>query len=192
MSDNKERDEFFGEGAASAAPDALASVKKLTAEAADVMRAIDDLEEAAKASKARLHHIRSTLLPDICAEAGVPGIKLEDGTELNIEDFVSGSLPKDPEKRKEALDEVIKCGGKELITSDLGISFTKTQHNEALSLVDELSQRGFGVDFKEGVHPQSLLKFVREKLKAGEEIDTARMGVFNARIAKIKIPKWKG
>jgi len=158
-------------------------------EAANVERGIKELEEMIKQQKSHLHKLRSVELPDAFAEVGMSEFVSEDGTKVKIDDFVSGSLPKDPLKREQAITHLEDIGGEGLIKDTMTVLFEKSQHNSALSVVSDLKEKGFNVDFSSGVHAQSLMAFAREKLKEGTHIETETLGLFTGRIAKIKLPK---
>lgn len=173
------------------APSSSASLKLATdlAEQAQALEAdVEALEEALKVKKAELHHIRHKQLPDAMVQLGLNTFSLTNGTKVEIEDFVSGSLPKDAVKREKALATLKEAGGDGIIKDDLTIAFTKSQHNEALSLLAELEDKGYAVALESSVHPQTLMAFVREQLRDGKKIDYEAIGCFVGRVAKFKVP----
>lgn len=148
---------------------------------------VKDLEEALKAQKSVLHNIKNKELPDMMASVGQSDFTTEDGFQIKIEDFVSGSLPKEPLKRQAALLELENTeGGSAIIKNLLSIQFEKKQHNEALALAEELHDKGYDPKVTSDVHPQTLMAFVREKIHSGDEIDYEKLGCYVGRTAKIK------
>ena len=148
--------------------------------------AVGHLEETLKEAKSRLHTMRTKTLPDLLAEVQMTSFELEDGTSFEKDDFVSGSLPKkDPLKRQAALDELIKEGGEDLIKNIISVDFNKSEHNIALSTLAELQEKGFSATIAESVHPQTLMSFVREKLKKGEQCDFEKLGCYVGQVVKI-------
>jgi hypothetical protein len=69
--------------------------------------------------------------------------------------------------------------------------FEKSQHNEALSVKADLENKGYAVAAKMGVHPQTLIAHVKERLRNGDEIPLDVLGLYAGRVAKIKAPKSK-
>jgi uncharacterized coiled-coil DUF342 family protein len=178
----------FDEGP-TASKEVLARIADRAKYAADVERQISEIEEALKSLKSELHTIRTKELPDILSEAGFSEFKLEDGTKISIDDFVSGSLPKDEARRAVAIQALEDIGGGDLMRDDLSVTFEKSQHNEALDLKASLEGKGYDVKFGSNVHASTLQAFIREKLRNGEEVDYEKIGIYVGRIAKIKLPK---
>lgn len=158
-------------------------------EAAQIAKGIKELEDMLSEQKSRLHNLRSIVLPDVFAEAGVSEFTTDDGTKVKISDIVSGTLPKDPDKRSVAIKHLTEIGGEAIIKNTLTAQFEKSEHNAAVAIFEDLKKEGYTVDLVDGVHPQTLLSFIREKLKNGEPIDLSALGCYAARMAKITLPK---
>lgn len=150
---------------------------------------VNDLEEALKTQKSALNEIKTKLLPDAMASVGQSNFTLDDGSTIAIEDFVAGSLPKEPLKRQAALLELESNHGEHIIKNEIIVQFEKKQHNEALTLAEELHDKGYDAKVQSNVHPQTLMAFVREALRNGEEINYEKLGCFVGRVAKIKLNK---
>jgi len=186
-----EKADAFEEAAGESPLADLTAIKALAQRAVELEGSIKNLEEALKVQKSDLHSLRTKALPDAFSEVGMNQFSLDDGTSIKIDDFVAGSLPKDEERRAEAIEALEQIGGGDLMKDDLSVSFNKSQHNEALSLKAQLEKSGFPVKLGTNVHASTLQAFVREKLKSGEEVDYEKIGCYVGRIAKIKIPKGK-
>jgi hypothetical protein len=74
-----------------------------------------------------------------------------------------------------------------MIKTEVSVEFGKTEHNRAKDLAVKLAQDGYFVDEKEGIHAQTLLAFVREKLRNGEEVPLETLGLYAGRTAKVKL-----
>lgn len=182
----------FDEGVAPTAP-SLATLMKLAEKAVAMEATVADLEEALEAQKSALHHLKTVELPDAMAEAGLSEFKTASKAEININDFVSGSLPKEPEARDRAIKQLVEEGGADIIKNVVSVQFTRSQHNEAAALAADLRDKGYeSAKMASDVHPQTLMAFVREKLKKGEEVKYETLGCFVGRVAKIKLPKAAG
>lgn len=150
-------------------------------------------EAALKLLSGKLHELKTKTLPEAMATAGMPKgeLKLEDGTKVKVEDFVSGSLPKDPAKREIALKELIAIGGEGLIKNELSLTFEKREHNIATDLKERLVAEGYEPVLEANVHPQSLMALVRERLQGGGTVDPEKLGCFVGQKAKVTLPRSK-
>lgn len=165
------------------------ALKRLAEETVSTERLVKDLEANLDEVKKRLNKLKSVDLPDKMAECGFSSLELDDGTIIKVEEFLSGSLPKEPEKRDAAICWLEDHDAAALIKTELKIDFQKSQHNEAMSLANELHERGFDANATMGVHPQTLLAHVRERLRKGEEVPLEVLGIYAGRVAKVKLPK---
>ena len=174
---------FEDEGAALAAPDSLDRLNQHLADAIALKEAVDQLEDDLSAAKKQLNHLNTSVIPDMMAEIGMDECT-QRGWKIKVAEFVSGSLPKDAEKRARAIQWLEANEGGDMIKSTLSVTFNKSQHNEALSLAGQIEQEGFAPSIESGVHPQTLAAFARERMKNGEEVDTEILGLFTGRVAK--------
>ena len=168
---------------------ALLRFRSMAQEAIDSEKLVQDLEENLADVKRRLNNLKTVELPDLMAECGMSEFKSETGFKITIDDFVSGTLPKDEVRREAAINWLESNGASTLIKTELSMAFEKTQHNEALSIKAELEQKGYAVNAKMGVHPQTLIAHVKERLRQGDEIPLDVLGLYAGRVAKIKAPK---
>ena len=150
---------------------------------------IADIEQLLKTLSSRATELKTKTIPDKMAEIGLSEFATPAGNRLKIEDFVSGSLPKEPEKRTAAIAALEAWNADDVIRNEINLSFDKSQHNEAMALADDLRQRGFNCEVKSGVHPQTYLSVIRERLASGEPVDTEVMGVFVGRKTKVIMAK---
>ena len=164
-----------------------ASLKTLQDElhvATDLEDRVTQLEADLKAAKKALHYSKANRIPDMMAELNIPSITFN-GYKCSVNNFVSGSLPKEEVARKKAIDWIADHDGAELIKTDIKAEFGRSGHNEALALKNDLEMRGYDVAMTSGVHAQTLAAWARERLKKGESIDTEVLGLFTGRIAKL-------
>lgn len=176
---------FEEQGAAVAAPDALARLNEKLAEAISLKEAVDQMEEDLGAAKKSLNSLNTQVIPDMMAEMGMEEVT-QRGWKIKVGEFVSGSLPKEEGLRANAIRWLEEHDAGELLKTALSVTFTKSQHNEALSLASQIEQQGFAPKIESTVHPQTLLAFARERLKNGEVLDTEVLGLYTGRVAKFK------
>lgn len=178
------------EGGANELP--LASLDQITtlAEKAETLTStIEHLEDALKAHKSELNKIKTQELPDAMAEVGLAEFTMQSGTKLELKDFVSGTLPKDPEKKEVAIEHLTELEAEGIIKNTMTVRFSKAEHNMAGVIADDLRSQGYEVELVSGVAPQTYMKFIRDSLKNGEPIDLEKLGAFSGRHVKIQIPK---
>lgn len=150
---------------------------------------ISELEAVLKSLSSHANDLKTKVIPDKMAEVGLSEFATPDGHKIKVEEFVAGSLPKEIERRADALKALEDWGADGVIKNEINLSFEKSQHNEAMALVDDLRNRGIDCELKSGVHPQTYLAIIRERLASGEPVDLEVMGVFSGRRTKVTAPK---
>lgn len=169
-----------------------ADIPQLTAMARDAVqleRQMEVLERTLSETRKKYLDLTRVQLPDVMAEIGLTSFQLADGSRLKIEDFIEGSLPRDPIARDTAINVLVGAGGDTMIRNEVVIPFERRQHNEAVSLAQELQARGLPVKIEQDVHHMTLKSFVRDKLSHGEELPYEKLGIFVGRRAVVKLPK---
>jgi len=163
----------------------LKAIVDLSARAVKLELEVAKLEEVASTLRKELNDIKFLQLPDAMAEAGLSNFALEDGSSIKVEDYVQGSLPKDPVQRSAAVVVLESSGGEALIKNQVVMDFDRKEHNKALAIARELSDRGLNVRVQQDVHSSTLQAFVREKLRLGEQLMWEKLGIFVGRRARI-------
>ena len=183
-------DEFDmgGKEGAQAPSDALSRLRQSLAELLDMEKLVEQMEDDLKAAKQSLQLLRTGRIPDLMSEVGVSSMTIDDKT-IDLGDFVSGSLPKDPEKRRRAIAWLESEGADGLIKTEVAVEFGRNQHDDALSLSNVLRNDGYAPLVTSSIAPQTLLKFARDRLAAGEPIDFEVLGLYTGKIAKVKEAK---
>jgi len=164
------------------------TLKRISEAVNDLIRTesmIGAKEEELKMLKELRHKTRTAIIPDLMNEAGIESISV-DGHKVSLKSYVSGSLPKDPEKRQRAIEWITEHDGAGLIKSCVISSFGREQRDEAIELHSEITKRGLVVDFDERIHPQTYQAWIRKKLEDGEQVDIDMLGVQVGQVAKIK------
>lgn len=168
------------------------SMVRLIAMAREVIsteKLVSELEDNLSECKRRLNNLKIVQLPELMSECGVSEFKTDNGFKIFLGDFVSGSLPKDEYRRDEAIRWLEENGAESLIKTEVNLQFEKSQHNRALSLIADLADQGYHVTSKMGVHPQTLIAHVKERLRKGDEVPLDLLGLYAGRTAKITPPK---
>lgn len=167
-------------------------------EATELESLITDLEDQLKQVKERLRSLTEQEMVSIMADLGLSDFTLDSGEKLVVSEFYSGSLNRAPDKQA-ALDWIHEHGGTDLIKTGVNLTFGKSEHNMALSLIESLKEQGYDPTVDEGVHPQTLAAFAREKnqeyyeaLGNGETLEEPpleTLGIYHGRKVKIKAGK---
>ena len=174
-----------GQEGAIAPSDRLTLMKKKLHEAIELDTLVDRMEEDLKAAKSNLHNMRTIVLPDLLTQCGMPEfLDQETNQQVILDDFVAGSLPKDAEKRAIAVAELEANEGGGILVTDIVLRFSKSEHNVAVALAEDLKAKEFDPVVTTGVNPQTFLAFVRARLKDGKPIDLEKLGVFSGKIVK--------
>jgi hypothetical protein len=173
---------------AEASSDKLDKIVALVKEGAAIQETIESLTEALKVNVGRFNRIKQVELVNLMKEANMGKYESEDGKiKTKLDNYVSGSLPKDEHDKEEALKVLEEAGGAALIKTDVAVRFPKNMHNaakdffvkvqELLKEYDPSDEIDFEPEFKEGVHAASLQAFAREKIRKGEELNYEALGL---------------
>lgn len=163
----------------------LPALERVLREAIELEALVEHQENELKATKSALQRVKTGTIPDMMAELQIEKLAFS-GWEVSINDFVSGSLPKDPVKRSAAVNLLVSYGASGLINTEVTATFGRSQHNAAIDLAKRLLEEGFSAEIESGVHTQTLCKFARERIEAGEQIDLDILGLYTGKVAKIK------
>lgn len=149
----------------------------------------EKLEAMLKTVNESLHNLTTRTLPDIMRAAGTESFKTTGGVVVKLKPFMSGSIPKEEDKRDIALRWLEKNGAKDLIKTEFDVSLGRGQIGDAKKLRAAIGKLGLDYKEKEGVNAQSLYAFARERMKAAEEVPLELLGLFTGTVAKIDIPE---
>lgn len=179
------------DGEAQASPEALTRLRELIKETVDQQALVETLEEQLASAKRVLHVLKTVKLPDVMIEIQSP-LFTHAGVTVELDDFVSGSLPKEEDRRKAAIAWLVDHEGGELIKTSVSVDFSRSQHNEALDLAAKLEKEGHPVVAESGVHPQTLMAWAKARIRDGEPLDADVLGLYTGKVVKFKKAKEKG
>lgn len=169
-------------------PETLEICKAKIREAAVLQYKIEQFEEQVKEMKREHQALVGVELPELCQELRLTSFECDDGVKLKITDFVSGSLPKDEAKRKEALTYLRKLKGGALIKTAVNARFGRGDSPLANKVARELKKMGVEFEKKQDVHHASLSKYARELMESGQAPDLEKLGLYSGTHAKITLP----
>lgn len=184
----------YGDDAQSAAEHAeglFAELHKLADELAAADKAVIEAEENLRKSRWLSAELRERRIPALMERMGLTKCSHGD-LEVEIESKVHGGLPsmdKDPEKRIQALEWFARNGEGKILRNQFEIPLPVGDQEAAEHLKEMLSSEGLEFDQKTTIHPQTLLKWVRDRLRDGKEVPMELLNIHEQKLAKIKIKK---
>lgn len=172
--------------------DALSVVIEKASELVNVTRQIEDITQLLEKLNSRAHELKTNEIPAKMATAGLREFTLPAGHRIEIEDFVAAAFPKKKDEKERVMRDRIEAladmpDGSALIKTEMVVVFEKRQHNQALTIADQLRKKGLNVSVDSGVNAQSFKAYIREKLRGGDPIDQKKLGVFVGVAAKLDI-----
>lgn len=165
--------------------DRIDHLHSMLEEAVQMQEAVERMEEDLKVAKAALQDLKTKKIPDLMTDLRMERINFR-GWDVSVAEEVYGALPKDQERRAEALRWLEEHEGGSIIQTQVALNFGRAQHNEAMDAVGTLRSMGFSPEVGSDVHHSTLKAFVRERLRAGEEVPDRTLGVSVIKAAKLK------
>lgn len=136
---------------------------------------IAEQEERLKVRKAALRQISEIDLPDLMAEVGLSEFTLSNGKKVKIKEDLYAKIPDD--KFPDAMLWLSDHGYSGLVKSTITANFGKEELDKAELILVELREEGISAEMKQGIHPQTLKSFVKERLAAEEAIPFDLFGI---------------
>lgn len=167
----------------------LKDIETKVVRAVAILEQLENMADLEKQLKGELQEITERQLPDLMASAGTAKFETNEGVKVAVRDFVRGTLPKEDYARSKAISYIESMGAEAIIKDQVKIEFGKSEYARAIDFKAQLARDRIPFDSAIGVHPQTLAAFARERLKNGEPIDMALLGLFSGREAKVTLPK---
>ena len=165
----------------------LGKISSLAERYTDLDEEIKDVEARLKILKEQARDIAEKQLPEAMAEIGVAKFTLTDGSEVTVKPYYSAKISDD--KREECFGWLQDHGHEALIKDEVVLTFNRGEHEKAEEFKAQLDQQGLEYSGKMGVHPQTLIAFVKEQVESGAEFPLELFNVYIGQIAKIKRSK---
>lgn len=176
------------EAQASSNPNTIKEVRKLGKQLIDGEKQIEDVEAVLTELRGTQNHLKTVILPDKMAEAGMLDFTLDDGFKVEVGQYVSGSLPKEEELKERAIDHLVKLKADGLIKTTVTITFGRKEFKLAQKLFSQLVKMDYSPAMQTGVHPQTLMAWAREAIEDGVKLNLSTLGLTAGRIAKVIDP----
>jgi hypothetical protein len=163
--------------------DGLSRVASLVRQQLALESRISDLEDELKRTQKQLSDVAENKLPEALAEHGLKHLSMEDGSEINVQNYYSASIKED--RKGEAFDWLRDNGYEDLIKNQVSISLGRKEDEIASNLVVTLREQGFEPLQKTWVEPMTLKAFVKEQVEKGAPIPSETFGIYIGKKAKI-------
>jgi hypothetical protein len=165
--------------------DRLQEIKQLGDALSDLDRKILEQEATISTLKTNRKKIAEELIPDQMQQVGLQLIQLDDGTKIQLNDFVDARI-KDPQTAFEWLRET---NNDSIIKNQLSITLDRGQ-DALVTQIQNLVKDSFGVDTdaKVSVHHATLKAFCRDALddpELAESLPREAFGIYQGTRAKI-------
>lgn len=178
---------------ADAAPDdkaiaqAFADLDRLTLMAERATAARKRLEEQLQKAKQAEEQLLNKDIPELLAKMHLDECVTASGIEVKVKREIKCSLPGHDrvEARMGALRWLIEHGYGGVIKNSVAVSLDRGQDERADELVAELRGKGFDVDSKKDVHPQTMNALARELFAAGTVMPRENFNIFDFKAAKL-------
>lgn len=169
--------------------DSLKRAIKMGEQMASAFREVERCEAALKEAQEAYNKYRLGDLPELLKELKLDMIRLEDGTEIEVDAEIKCSITKAVADQAYAWLRQNNFGG--LIKTNVSVDFGKEEKDKADKLAAQLGKKFENVVEKETVHPATLKSFVKEQLEAGalSASELKLFSVYQYSVAKLKLPK---
>lgn len=157
----------------------LEDLSRLAERQASLEDSVVHLEQALKVAKQELDLVATVAIPEAMEELQLTTFSTNTGLTVEVENTIQAGLSKD--RKMEAI-AWLRAHAPGLIKREFAIIARDDEQGQELA---ELLAE-YDVSDMPSVHPQTLKKFVRERLADGEDIPQDLFGVFFQRKAKVK------
>ena len=181
----------------------IGAVADMASRMLDLENEITRIDELLKQKKQDLTKLAEQDLPELMQELNVRDFTLSNGSKVEVNDIVSGSVPsvsaidraKGDDKvtleiRQQQCFEwlrVNKAG--DLIKSNVEVQFGRNEDEDCNAFAKELSDRKIYYKRSVGVHPASLNSYIKERMSEGKEVPHELFKIYTGRRAKIRREK---
>lgn len=168
---------------AASGPVDLSQLQDLAEQQAEAEAEVARIEAQLNAAREKLKDLAERKVPELMDQIGIEEFRTRTGLKIKIDETIRASIPK--ARTAEAYAWLIANNHEALIKRSVVVEFGKGESDKASELASYLTKQGYAPDNEAKVHAQTLSAWVREKLKAGNEVPLDLFGVFRQRVSKI-------
>lgn len=149
-----------------------------------------ELQSQISKLESELKQYQENLVPTLMNDVGQTYVRTKSGIEVELKEDVVASFPKDERKRAIAFRYLEDEGDDGIIKRQFVISYGRDSIKWANELAEKLREWGVEkhatIQEDWSIHHQSLLAYLREKLRQGANVPLDAFGAFVRSFAKIK------
>lgn len=145
--------------------------------------ALEESKEKVKEAQANLDRISQGRIPQLMETLGLSDFTTKDGVKLSVGSVLRVSPPKD--RKPEAYKWLDDNGFGDLVKRNVVIGFNRGEEDLARKLSSDLENQGLRTKDEISVAPQTLRKWVKDRMDSGKPIDMELFGVYTFDQAKI-------
>lgn len=195
MSDSNEEDrvevpDYSGE-AAPVAQDSMKRLTRLVIEMGQLEIQKQEMETKLESVNKELREYQENLVPALMGEIGLSQVKTQAGIVVELREEVRASFPKDDQKRATAFAYLEREGDDGIVKRQFTIRYGRDSIEWANKFHEELQKLGVAehatIDEDWSIHHQTLLSYLRQKLKEGSNVPLEAFGAFVQSFARIKL-----
>lgn len=167
----------------------LRRVATLANELVEAEQAVTDMEAALKEAKRVAFDLAVNKLPDAMNQAGLAELLTSTGRKIGLKSVVAATWPGEdkPDKLAAAMLFLTAEEALDLVSSEVTVAFSRTDHERAQELYDQLrGNNAATVKIKQTVHPSRLSAWVRDRLTNGKRVDMDALSVHSFIRATVK------
>lgn len=164
--------------------DDLGKLSRLIVACYEKEREVAEAEADLKLVKEAHKQISEHEIPELMDKLGIREFTTDTGLKVAVKESLQGNISAANRQRAHKWLEDHGYGG--LIKRSIVVAFNREQQDEAAELMKRLAQEFPNVKDDTKVAAPTLKAWVRERMKAGEEVDMQLFGVHEVRQAKIK------
>lgn len=174
------------------APDQMTLLHSLASKLDAADREVEELELKLKEAENKARQIRENDLPELMQSLGLKQLVTANGLVVKLREEVRASFfAKDPGKREPAYDWLREHGHDGLIKNTVAVQFGKEQEQLAEKFAEFVKtfEAPVSMQRKKEINHQTLLAFLREQLREGQEVPLPLFGAFVQKFVKIERTK---
>lgn len=174
-----------------AAPEQQEQLNNLAGQLDQVQLEIEEIEARLKEVNEKRRRLRENDIPELMQSMGIKLIVTTSGLKIQLREEVRASFPKDHTKREAAFDWLREHNHDGLIKQSFVIQFSRDQEKLAEKFRRDLEKRKIplNIDHKKDLNHQTMLAFLREQQREGEDVPLPLFGAFVQKFADVSRDK---
>jgi hypothetical protein len=168
----------------------LTHLKSRIAYGREIEVRIADLQDRLAIENTKLSELRTRELVDLFEKIGISNIGIEqDGNlpayDAKLKPYYSASLPKDEDKREQALALLKKLNASDLSKTKVEVQFGRGEEKVLRAFGAAMKKLKVGFSAKTGVHASTLTAWVRERFESGKPLAQSDLVALGATVGKV-------